>query len=90
MAKRIEAGSVNVNEGFTASWASTDAPMGGFKESGVGRRHGREGIVKYANPQAVATQRWMNIAPLPGMSSGTFASTMVKGLKLLKFLPGRD
>ena len=90
VAKRIEAGSVNVNEGFTASWASTDAPMGGFKESGVGRRHGREGIVKYTNPQAVATQRGMNIAPPPGMSSGTFASTMVKGLKLLKFLPGRD
>ena len=90
VARRIEAGSVNVNEGFTASWASTDAPMGGFKESGVGRRHGREGIVKYTNVQTVATQRGMNVAPPPGMSSESFASTMVKGLRLLKFLPGRD
>lgn len=90
LARRIEAGSVNVNEGFTASWASTDAPMGGFKESGVGRRHGREGIVKYTNIQTVATQRFMNVAAPPGMSSEKFASTMVKGLKLMKFLPGRD
>jgi len=69
IARAIEAGSVNVNEGFTASWASTDAPMGGFKESGVGRRHGREGIIKYTNIQTVATQRGMNVAPPPGDES---------------------
>jgi succinate-semialdehyde dehydrogenase / glutarate-semialdehyde dehydrogenase len=90
IARRIEAGSVNVNEGFTASWVSTDAPMGGFKESGVGRRHGREGIVKYTNVQTVARQRLMNIAVPRFMSGEKFAQTMTAGLRLMKYLPFRD
>ena len=89
LARQIEAGSVNVNEGFTASWASTDAPMGGFKESGVGRRHGREGIVKYTNIQTVASQRLMNIAAPGSMTGDAFAKTMTMGLRILKRLPFR-
>ena len=90
VAERIEAGSVNINEGFTASWISTDAPMGGFKESGVGRRHGREGIVKYTNTQTVARQKGMNIATPRGMSAEKFSRVMTKGLALMKYLPFRD
>lgn len=90
LARRIEAGSVNVNEGFTASWTSTDAPMGGFKESGVGRRHGREGIVKYTNIQTVAAQRLINIQAPRSMSGATFAKTLTAGIRLMKFLPFRD
>ena len=90
LAERIEAGSVNVNEGFAASWASTDAPMGGFKESGMGRRHGREGIIKYTNVQTMATQRLLNIGPPGGMSAEAFSATMTKGLRLMKYLPWRD
>lgn len=89
VAAQIEAGSVNVNEGFTASWASSDAPMGGFKESGVGRRHGREGIQKYTNVQTIATQSGINIAPPRGMSPESFAKTMTAGLHLMKYLPFR-
>ena len=89
VAAQIQAGSVNVNEGFTASWASTDAPMGGFKESGVGRRHGREGIQKYTDIQTIATQSGMNVAPPPGMSAERFVSTMTRGLRLMKYLPFR-
>jgi acyl-CoA reductase-like NAD-dependent aldehyde dehydrogenase len=89
LARQIEAGSVNVNEGFTASWASTDAPMGGFKESGVGRRHGREGIIKYTNIQTVASQRLMNIEAPGSMTGDAFAKTMTVGLRILKRLPFR-
>jgi len=90
IAEQIEAGSVNVNEGFTATWISTDAPMGGFKESGVGRRHGREGIVKYTNSQTVATQRLLNIQTPRGMSPERFAKVMTKGITAMKYLPFRD
>lgn len=90
LARRIEAGSVNVNEGFTASWTSTDAPMGGFKESGVGRRHGRDGIVKYTNVQTVASQRLINIQAPRSMSGAAFTTTLTAGLRLMKFLPFRD
>jgi succinate-semialdehyde dehydrogenase/glutarate-semialdehyde dehydrogenase len=89
IAEKIEAGSVNINEGFTATYASLDAPMGGFKKSGVGRRHGRAGIVKYTDAQTVSRQRLVNISRPPGMSGEKFAALMVRGLKMLARLPGR-
>ncbi len=86
IATRIQAGSVNVNEGFTASWVSTDAPMGGMKHSGVGRRHGPEGIRKYAESQTVARQRAMNIDTPRGVSQEQFTKWMTRGLRMLKMV----
>ena len=57
IAIRLEAGSVTINDGLVASWGSHEAPMGGMKSSGLGRRHGLEGILKFTEPQTVATQR---------------------------------
>lgn len=57
IAPRIKAGTVNINEGFMANFASIDTPMGGMRMSGTGRRHGREGILRYTEPQTVAVQR---------------------------------
>jgi succinate-semialdehyde dehydrogenase / glutarate-semialdehyde dehydrogenase len=56
IARRIRAGTVNVNDGYASAWASLDAPMGGMKASGVGRRHGREGLLKYTESQTVAVR----------------------------------
>ena len=42
VAARLKCGTVNVNEGFAATFGSLDAPMGGMKSSGLGRRQGRE------------------------------------------------
>ena len=86
LARRIQAGSVNVNEGFTASWASTDAPMGGMKKSGIGRRHGPEGIRKYAESQTVARQRLTNVDAPRGMSQEQFTKVMTKGLRLMRLI----
>ena len=36
--------------------AASGAPMGGMKDSGLGRRHGSEGILKYTEVQTVAAQ----------------------------------
>lgn len=57
MARRIEAGTVNINESYLAAWGSVDAPMGGRKDSGLGRRHGAEGLLKFTESQTVAVQR---------------------------------
>lgn len=57
VARQLQAGTVNINEGYSAAWASYGAPMGGMKESGIGRRHGAEGILKYTEAQTIATQR---------------------------------
>ncbi|MCI5825250.1 MAG: succinic semialdehyde dehydrogenase [Arcanobacterium sp.] len=61
MATQLKTGSVNINDGYAAAWGSLKAPSGGMGISGIGRRHGVEGIVKYTEPQAVATQRLMHI-----------------------------
>lgn len=65
VARRIHAGTVNVNDTYAATYSSVDAPMGGMKDSGIGRRHGREGILKYTEPQTVAVQRGDTVAPPP-------------------------
>ncbi|MFC4602991.1 succinic semialdehyde dehydrogenase [Rhodococcus kronopolitis] len=57
IAAEVVAGSVNVNDGYLSAIASLGAPMGGMRTSGSGRRHGREGIVRYTEPQTVTTQR---------------------------------
>ena len=49
----IQAGTVNINEGYAATWGSVAAPMGGMKSSGLGRRHGREGLLKYTEAQNI-------------------------------------
>jgi succinate-semialdehyde dehydrogenase / glutarate-semialdehyde dehydrogenase len=56
IAARLEAGTVNVNDGYSSAWASLDAPMGGMNASGLGRRHGREGLLKYTEPQTIAVR----------------------------------
>ena len=72
-ASQVRSGTITVNEGFSASWASHGAPMGGMKTSGMGRRHGHEGILKYTEPQTVATQRLHGIAPVGSQSNRDFA-----------------
>lgn len=87
VAHQIEAGSVNINEGFTATWTSHDAPMGGFKRSGLGRRHGREGITRFTESRTVSTQRLITIDRPETMSNKDFAQLMIRGLRLLGHLP---
>jgi succinate-semialdehyde dehydrogenase/glutarate-semialdehyde dehydrogenase len=72
-APQLESGTVTVNEGFSASFASHDAPMGGMKTSGVGRRHGRQGLLKYTQPQTIAVQRLIGIAPIGKQTNQAFA-----------------
>lgn len=72
-APQLESGTVTVNEGFSASFASHDAPMGGMKTSGVGRRHGRQGLLKYTQPQTIAVQRVIGIAPIGKQTNQAFA-----------------
>ncbi|WP_067855006.1 succinic semialdehyde dehydrogenase [Nocardia shimofusensis] len=86
VAARIQAGSVNVNEGFIAAWGSADAPSGGLGISGSGRRHGPEGLLKYVDTQTIATQRVLPIAPLPGMSEQLWAKTMTLFLGVMNTL----
>jgi betaine-aldehyde dehydrogenase len=57
IARRIEAGAVNVNDVIT-NFLATDVPMGGWKESGIGSRHGEYGIKKYTRPESIVISRF--------------------------------
>jgi succinate-semialdehyde dehydrogenase/glutarate-semialdehyde dehydrogenase len=88
LATRLRAGTVNVNEGYAAAWGSVDAPMGGMKASGLGRRHGAEGIRKYTEAQTVAVQRVLPIAPPRGVPQKLWGRMMTLSLRVLRRLPG--
>ena len=89
IARRLQAGTVNVNEAYIAAWGSVDAPMGGMKDSGLGRRHGAGGITKYTESQTVSVQRGLPIAPPPMVPQKLWTRTITLGLKALRRLPGR-
>ncbi|MGW5233758.1 succinic semialdehyde dehydrogenase [Streptomyces nodosus] len=86
IAARLRTGTVNVNEGYAAAYGSVRSPMGGMKDSGLGRRHGSEGILKYTEAQTVAQQRLLPMAPSLGMDDESYAALMSRGLRLMKAL----
>jgi succinate-semialdehyde dehydrogenase/glutarate-semialdehyde dehydrogenase len=88
LAKRLKAGTVNINEGYAAAWASVDAPMGGMRASGLGRRHGAVGIRKYTEEQTVAVQRLLPIAPPPRVPQKLWSRAMTVSLRALRRTPG--
>ncbi len=86
MAVRIEAGTVNINEGYGPSWASTRSPMGGMGDSGLGRRHGDEGLLKYTESQTIATQRLLGFGAPRGLSDRQWLGALASTLAIMKRL----
>jgi acyl-CoA reductase-like NAD-dependent aldehyde dehydrogenase len=54
IARQIEAGSAVVNSTLLI-YNSFDVPMGGIKRSGIGRRHGEHGILRYTQAQSIVS-----------------------------------
>jgi len=88
IAFRVECGTVNVNEGYAAAFAAVDAPMGGMKKSGIGRRHGDEGIMKYTESQNVTLQKAGTMSAPPGVPYGIYATGVNYALRLIEKIPG--
>ena len=89
IAARIRSGTVNVDEGYALAFGSTAAPMGGMKASGVGRRHGADGLLKYTESQTVSTARIMNLNPPLGISSARWQKMFTPMIRMVQALPGR-
>ena len=51
VARRIRTGTINVNGG---NFYATDAPFGGYKQSGLGREMGAEGFEEYLETKTIA------------------------------------
>jgi succinate-semialdehyde dehydrogenase/glutarate-semialdehyde dehydrogenase len=88
VASQLQAGTVGVNDGYAATWSSYDAPLGGMKDSGLSRRHGEVGILKFTEAQTISVQRLVPaFAPFPGMSYQRYQRLLGPMLKVLKRLP---
>ena len=96
VAEQIEAGSVCVNEVlYTHGIGQT--PWGGFKNSGRGRTHGREGLMELVQPQHVHVNHvsilpnawWMPYSPTAVVTFRALAHKFASGslLKTFGLLP---
>ncbi|HEY4268185.1 MAG TPA: succinic semialdehyde dehydrogenase [Galbitalea sp.] len=89
IADRISAGSVNINEGYRATFSSIDAPMGGMKKSGLGRRNGREGLLRFVDSRTVAESTGLMTLPRTGAEFAKLSGVMELLLKSLKAIRRR-
>jgi succinate-semialdehyde dehydrogenase / glutarate-semialdehyde dehydrogenase len=60
--------------------------MGGRGWSGLGRRHGGEGLLKYTDAQSVVVHRLLPLGPSFGLDQRRFAQVMAAGVGLLNRL----
>jgi acyl-CoA reductase-like NAD-dependent aldehyde dehydrogenase len=83
---RVRAGTVSINEGYGSAYASNDAPMGGMKASGLGRRHGEHGLLEYCELQTVASQHVIGFEAPRGLSTEQNAKLLTRMYKVMKGL----
>jgi aldehyde dehydrogenase (NAD+)/succinate-semialdehyde dehydrogenase/glutarate-semialdehyde dehydrogenase len=86
VARRIEAGNVNVNDILAVAYASKGTPSGGVKQSGVGARHGDQGILKYTDCQNLAVLKKQVMGPQGGQPYEAYAKQMRTSLKAMRRL----
>ncbi len=84
VAAGIDAGSVNVNEGYRASFGSVDAPMGGMKLSGLGRRNGPEGLLRFMEARTIGHATGILQLPRTGAEFGRLSGPLLLTLRILK------
>jgi acyl-CoA reductase-like NAD-dependent aldehyde dehydrogenase len=84
VAERLNAGSVNINEGYRASFASMESPMGGTKSSGQGRRNGPAGILRFTEAKSIGVAGGMLKLPTRGKDYQRMAPLMRFVLKRFK------
>ena len=72
LARQLNCGTVCINDSHFAGWAAYDAPMGGVEQSGIGRRHGPEGLLRYTEPKTIATSRVGPLGSVPGLPDSLY------------------
>jgi succinate-semialdehyde dehydrogenase / glutarate-semialdehyde dehydrogenase len=90
VAERLDAGSVGINSTLLI-YASFAVPMGGVKQSGIGRRHGRPGILRFTRTSSIVqsiTQGGGYEALLTKVTSESRARKLAGAFKLLRRIPG--
>jgi acyl-CoA reductase-like NAD-dependent aldehyde dehydrogenase len=84
IARQLRVGAVCVNDA-AINYFALQAPMGGVKESGIGVRHGPDGIRKFTTQQTILlTPRWLPGRELQMFSYSARVTKLIgRTLKLL-------
>jgi acyl-CoA reductase-like NAD-dependent aldehyde dehydrogenase len=83
LARRLEAGAVCVNDALL-NYVAVELPMGGWKASGLGARHGAAGIRKFTKQQALFISRLHLKRDIYGFPYNTKTSKLLfKGVRLI-------
>jgi acyl-CoA reductase-like NAD-dependent aldehyde dehydrogenase len=86
VARRVESGAVCVNDA-QLNYFALELPMGGWKESGMGSRHGAPGIRKYCRQQSLLITR---LAPKKELHMFPYKARTTKLLgKAVRLIYGR-
>ncbi|WP_067531607.1 succinic semialdehyde dehydrogenase [Nocardia crassostreae] len=86
IAAKIEAGAVNINDGFVTTYAAKGTPSGGIKQSGVGTRHGAAGLLKYTDTINIGVQKKQIMAARSNMPYEKQLKSTLITLRLMKRL----
>jgi succinate-semialdehyde dehydrogenase/glutarate-semialdehyde dehydrogenase len=86
VAARLESGNVNINDILATAYAAKGTPSGGVKNSGVGARHGDQGLLKYTDVKNLAVLKKPVMGPRPGQRYEKYVESMLSGLKLMRKL----
>ncbi|WP_460749574.1 succinic semialdehyde dehydrogenase [Myceligenerans cantabricum] len=91
IADQVEAGSVSINDGYVLTWGSVGAPTGGWKASGLGRRHGAASVEAMTQTRTVVTARGAgrglgieNVLGLDGAAPSRILSAALEGMRKLR------
>lgn len=90
IARRLEAGSVAINSTLMI-YNAFDLPMGGVKQSGIGRRHAEHGILRYTQAQSIVRSFESGggyDSMLGRIRSGKMAAAMLGIVRLWRKIPG--
>jgi acyl-CoA reductase-like NAD-dependent aldehyde dehydrogenase len=87
VARQVEAGVVTVNDA-QINYLATELPMGGWKTSGLGYRHGPGGIQKFCRQQSLLITRFAPMKKDLHMMGYTPRMTKLLG-RMTKFMYGR-
>jgi acyl-CoA reductase-like NAD-dependent aldehyde dehydrogenase len=86
LARRMEAGAVTVNDA-QINYVALELPMGGWKSSGLGTRHGPDGIRKYTKKQALVVTRFAPKRDLHMLPYSAKRTRLIE--RMLKLVYGR-
>jgi succinate-semialdehyde dehydrogenase/glutarate-semialdehyde dehydrogenase len=86
VARRVQSGNVNVNDILATAYASKGTPSGGVKQSGVGARHGDQGLLKYTDVQNLAVLKKQVMGPQKGQTYEAYVKQMLTSLKVMRRL----